>query len=135
MSRLAAIRGVVRSTGQLNTDAPGESITQRGIQLRTEKAIGSGDNQKFVVEFALNTGLLAAERGTIEEIATLTGKWRKKIEHAGADGGSILISVAAALRWRRAARLAREEAVALLAVASSELSEPETSEPTASKAV
>jgi hypothetical protein len=59
---------------------------------------------------------------------------RKKIEHAGADGGPIQISVAEMLRSRRAERRAREEAVALLAAAVSEPSEPETSEPAGSKA-
>jgi hypothetical protein len=87
-------------------------VVQRGIQLRTEKSIGSGDNQRFVVEFALNTELLAAERDTIEEIATVTGKWRRKIEHGGRDGQPITISVAEVLRNRRARRLAAAEATA-----------------------
>ena len=66
----------------------------------------------YVVEFALNTELLAAERDTIEEIATVTGKWRRKIEHGGRDGQPITISVAEVLRNRRARRLAAAEATA-----------------------
>jgi uracil-DNA glycosylase len=66
----------------------------------------------IVGEYAIDTAILAEERNILEHIATLTGKWRRKIEHAGADAGPILISVAPVLRSRRAERLAKEEVAA-----------------------
>jgi hypothetical protein len=60
---------------------------------------------QVVSEYAIDTVALAEERQLLEHIATLTGKWKQKLEHGGLDGQPITISVAEVLRNRRARRL------------------------------
>jgi hypothetical protein len=56
---------------------------------------------QVVSKYAIDTVLLAEERQLLEHIATLTGKWKQKLEYGGADSNVIQISVAEVLRNRR----------------------------------
>jgi|SRR5579863_6772359 len=82
MGRAAILRGVIRARGKLPSyaNAPGTTIAQKGVQVRTVKSIGGGLFQEKVEEFALDTGLLEQECGYLERIAIELGEWKQVID-------------------------------------------------------
>lgn len=81
MGRAASIRGIVRARGKLpsHANAPGTTIAQKGLQVRTLKSIGGGDHQQVIEEFAIDTVTLADERDCLQAIATELGEWKQEI--------------------------------------------------------
>ena len=85
MARAAMIRGIIRARGkhQSMANAPGTTVAQKGIQIRTLKSLGGGDMTQIVEEFAVDIRLLDQECDYLQHIATELGEWKKPIEHGG----------------------------------------------------
>jgi hypothetical protein len=106
-ARAATIRGMMLARGKQKCmrNAPGETVMQKGIQVRTQKSIGSGHFAEKVEEFAVDTAALAEERAILQQIATEMGDWKTKSQVEVAEGPSIVDI----LRDRRLRRLHCEQ--------------------------
>ncbi len=64
-----------------------------GLMTRIEKAIGSGDNARFVEEFEIDAALLRELREHEKQAAQELGQWVEKGEVAGTGGGPLVVKV------------------------------------------
>ncbi len=118
-SRLAALRGIVRSRGKLpdHQTAPGETITQKGLQTRevkslrvtvpsTDPELGDREALELIEEYAIDTATLSEERALLQHLATEMGQWKKQVE-VEVSGEVSIVDI---LRARRARWEAKEQA-------------------------
>lgn len=90
MARVIAARGEA-----MTGEAPG---SETGLLVRQVKVVGSGEHQRTVEEYAVDTGLLRELRGTEEQAAREVGQWADRHELSGTGGGpmrfTLLLSAA-----------------------------------------
>ena len=122
-SRAAAIRGVIRARGQLESmqSAPGDSIIQKGIQCLEIRSIGSGDLAREVEEYRIDTGTLAEERACMRQIAIEMGDWKSR-SVIQVEGPSI-VEILRDRRLRRAHCEAEDAALDAAAAAAAALAQ------------
>ncbi|MBV8071739.1 MAG: hypothetical protein JO270_17645 [Acidobacteriaceae bacterium] len=79
---LARMEAVIEARGKdpEHQKAPGGD---QGIQVRTIKGTGGGDNFVRVEEYEVDTGLLKEYREYQKQLAQEKGDWTEKHEHSG----------------------------------------------------
>jgi transposase-like protein len=86
--RWLRMQRVVEARAEEHKNAPGGAT---GLLVRTERAIGSGENTRFVEEYAVDTGLLKEMRDIEKEAAAECGQpLASREEITGANGAPLL---------------------------------------------
>jgi hypothetical protein len=88
MARVIEARG-----REMDGEAPG---AETGLLVRQVKVIGTGEQQRTVEEYAVDTGLLRELRATEEQAARELGQWAERQEHAGPGGGPLRFTLVVA---------------------------------------
>lgn len=100
-ARHAALRQIVQERGEDESmaDVPGGKT---GYMVRTMRAIGVGNLQQTIVEYAVDTALLREFRAHEQQAAQELGQWVEKVAPTKGDGSDLdlatLLQKARALR-------------------------------------
>jgi hypothetical protein len=83
MGRAATLRGIVRARSKHPSmaNAPGTTVAQKGIQVRTLKSTGRRDRQEVVEEFVVDIGPLDQKCDYLRQIPNELGEGKQVIEH------------------------------------------------------